>query len=651
MQRYTFPPSAFATGANILIDVGREVAGSNIDDAGQTTPGTAPHADAHVVGANAIAGSVLSDDHYPVHFYAVFDHPFAGTGAWNATNGAPVAGATGFESTKGGGIYASFDTSVSPVVTASIGVSFVSEDNAKLNLETELAGATSFDTLAERTRQAWARALRVIDVQSFDENQLRSFYTALYRVMHHPNVFQDVNGEYLGYDGAVHRIGAPGDPMPAGTNYYANYSFWDTYRAEMPLLMLIAPERVRDMMYSLNAIVAQGGRIPRWGWMNRYADFMNGEPGIAVVADAFCRGLVPPEIVDPLYENMRALALDRDRHRDPVYLDIGYIPYPGNGASGTLEHAINDFALAIVANKLHKDADRDALLALADNWRNVFDPSTRFMRPRTAVQDDEGAHPGPFANNYQGGYSPELPDGWKEGTGWQYTWLVPQNVRGLLEAVGGPDGLAGAQQRMDEFFTAGAAPYAGPEAQQKLSLYGIAFYGNQYSPANEHDLQATWLYNWAGQPWKTQQLQRAMQTLYRNAPDGLPGNDDLGTMSAWFVWSALGLYPVTPGSPTFNVGSPMFNRATIHRKDGDIEIGASGASATTKYVQTMIVGEDVVTRPWIRMADLVPAKPADKVRVNVVLGPVPNLEWGAQPTDAPPSMGSSPMSAFACGSG
>jgi predicted alpha-1,2-mannosidase len=645
MQRYTFPlPSGAGApdvSGNVLFDIGREVAGSADDDAGQTTPGVVPAASASIVPAErAIRGSIVSSDGYPVHFYAQFDRPFTGYGTWSTRGGAPVAGSTALSTTKGGGAYASFDTSAAQVVNVRIGLSFVSEDNAKLNLESELGDGFDFDGLRAKTVARWSSALKTIDVQGFDQDQLTSFYTALFHVQQHPNVFEDVNGDYLGYDGQTHRVGAPGDAMPPGSTYYANYSMWDTYRAEMPLLMLIAPDRVRDMMYSLNAIAKQGGRIPRWGWMNTYADFMNGQPGINVIADAYCRGLVPADIVDSLYENMRALALDAapaspgaPSHPSPSFITKGYIP---GDASGTLEHSISDFALALMANKLHHDADRDKLLALAGNWHNQFDPDTRFMRPRNAA--------GAFTTNSPLGYSPELPDGWKEGTGWQYSWLVPQDVRGLFDAMGAADGDALVQQRMTEFFGPGPVPYAGPEFQQKLALYGIAYYGNQYAPDNEHDLQAPWLYDWLGQPSKTAELQRAMQTLYRAAPDGLPGNDDLGTMSAWFVWSALGFYPVTPGSPTFAIGSPMFNRAIVHRKTGDIEIDSANSSVVTKYVQKVLLGDDAIDKPWFRFADV-----AHGARLDFVMGANPTSTWATDPKDAPPSMSSSSLSSFACG--
>jgi predicted alpha-1,2-mannosidase len=629
MQRYTFPAT---TTANVLFDVGRQVAGgASFGDAsqsatntGSTVPGT-NMARAHVLDDRTIAGtSNVTREHrndYTVHFVARFDRPFTTAGTWSARGGAAQDGVTSVTG-EGAGAYARFDTTQNARVVVKIGVSFVSEENALANLDAELPGGDyDFDALRARTRDAWNDALHSIVVEGGIDTDTISFYTALYHAQQHPNVFEDVNGDYLGYDHAVHRVGAPGDPMPAGSTYYANYSMWDTYRAQMPLLELIAPDRVRDMMRSLAATAVQGGRIPRWGWMDQYADFMNGEPGLQVVADAYCRGLVPQDALDILYPNMRALALDPARHRDPEYLDKGYVPA---GASGTLEHAIGDFALANVAHALGHESDRDALAALAGNWRKQFDTSSRFMRPR----DRNG--------NFTGNpYMPEMPDGWKEGTGWQYTWLVPQDVRGLFGAIGSTDGDAFVQQRLDTFFSESlAGPFAGAELQQKQSLYGIAFYGNQYAPSNEHDLQAPWLYDWLGQAWKGQQLQRHLQEVYRPAPDGLPGNDDLGTMSAWLVWSDLGFYPTTPGAPFYAMGSPLFPRAHIRLPNGEFRVEAPMASHAVKYVDGAFLNGTTLRRASFMHSELTRANGS----LTFAMSATPNVDLWSQPGAAPPSL-------------
>lgn len=631
MHRYTFPATS---EANVLIDAGRQIGGDDEDGAiPRSNPG-AHRALVNIVDDRTVMGTSDPDatgsDRYGVHFAIRFSRPFIASGTWGSRGADPTLGATSVDG-KGAGGFVTFDASVDQTVIASVGISFVSQANAMVNLETELAEAPfDFNALRGDTEDAWDDALAGIDVAGGTPAQQRAFTTALFHAQQHPNVFNDVNGDYRGYDHQTHRIGAPGDPMPAGTTMYANFSMWDTYRAEMPLLMLIAPDRVKDMMRSLAAIVVQGGRLPRWGLMDRYADFMNGEPALQVVSDAYCRGLVPPEVEQTLYSAMRTSALVN--RRDPSYLSLGYIPAPGSGASGTLEHALGDFALALVADAKGETADRDQLLNQAGNWRNHFDPSTRFLRPRLA----NGTW---FGNPYL----PEMPDGWREGTGWQYTWLVPHDPRGLFDAMGGADGDGFVTGRLDTFFAGAQLPIAGPEVQQKITGFGIAYYGNQYAPSNEHDLQAPWLYNWIGQPWKTQGLVRNLQGLYRDTPDGLPGNDDLGTMSAWFVWSALGFYPNTPGAPVYALGSPLFPSIRIHLANGrTVSIDAPNTEVAP-YVASASLNGNALSKSWITHENLLEGSD-----IAFEMSAAPDLSQWAGVAAAPPSQSANALADFGC---
>ena len=638
MHRYTFPPTG---PANVLLDIGRQIPGGGTDDV-QRTPGQYSASAEILPDARTVVGTANPSrdgpQRYAVHFAARFDRPFTGFGVWPRRGEAVQPGRTTVEGT-GAGAYVSFDPSTDRDVVVKVGISFVSRANALENLESELPGDDfGFDELRERTRESWDRALEVIEVSGGRDADLTSFYTALYHAQHHPNVFNDANGEYLGYDGAVHRVGDPGDPMPEGTTHYANFSFWDTYRGEMQLLALIAPDRFRDMMRSLLAISRWGGRLPRWGLMNTYADFMNGEPALPVIADGFCRGLVPADAADELYEEARHLALVE--HRDPSYLEKGYIPYDvqSSGASGTLEHALADFALALVADGLGRDADRDELLRLAGSWTNILDPDTRFVRPR--LSDGSWLTP----------YLPESPEGFREGTGWQYTWLVPHDVRGLFDRMGtARGGDAFVADRLDTFFSTavtGNVPLVMPEAQQKATLFGIAYAGNQYAPSNEHDLQAPYLHSFLGQPWKTQALARAYQGLYRPTPDGIPGNDDLGSLSAWYVWSALGFYPVIPGAPVYVLGSPAFPKAEIRVPGGSFEVEAPGASLVNKYVSDATLDDEPWNRTWFTHDRLV-----DGGSLRLEMGPVADQAWASGPQAAPPSASTAELAELGCGAG
>lgn len=624
MHRYTFPP---ATQGNVIIDAGRHIPGGPTEEV-QTTPGTYP-ARIDVVDATTVTGTANTTNagpqRYAVHFAARFDRPFDATSVWARRGDAALPGTT--VNGNGAGAAVTFDTIGDRDVVMKVGISFTSVADALNNLEDELPGADfDFEALRARTRAAWNGALGAIEVTGGTLPEKIAFTTAMYHAQHHPNVFSDADGSYRGYDGQTHQIGAPGDPMPAGSTYYANFSMWDTYRAEMPLLMLIAPDRVREMMRSLNAIDVQGGRWPRWGLNDQYADYMNGEPGLQVFSDAYCRGLVPNDVVDTMYAEARRLALvDR---RDPSYLQYGHVPMDisGSGASATLEHASGDFALALVANARGEATDEARLLAQAGNWRNNFDTSIGFMRPKRKD------------GSWKPDYRPEYPDNWREGTGWQYTWLVPHDAAGLFAAMGAQQ----ARDKLDTFFaTALNGNPVTPEVQQKITAYGITYYGNQYAPSNEHDLQAPWLYNWAGEPWKTQQIQRGYQALYRAAPDGLPGNDDLGTMSAWFVWSALGFYPNTPGAPVYTMGSPMFTEARIRVPGGTFTVSAPEASQASRFIQRATLdGTDLAGTTFTHDAF------APGGTLEVEMSPVPDLTWGT--AEPPPSMSTHPLDAFAC---
>jgi putative alpha-1,2-mannosidase len=267
----------------------------------------------------------------------------------------------------------------------------------------------------------------------------------------------------------------------------------------------------------------------------------------------------------------------------------------------------------------------------------VIDPASGFARPRNA----DGTWKTP--------YGPEEPDHFKEGTGWQYTWLAPHDFRGLFDLVGseeqGRNGDATVIERLDTFFSTALSDVpAVAEVQKTITAFGVVYAGNQYAPSNEHDLQAPYTYDYIGQPWKTQKIMRGFQALYRPTPDGLPGNDDLGSMSAWFVWSALGFFPEVPGAPLYVTGSPMFERAAIRPAGGDeIVVEAPGASIASKYIQSARLGDSSLDRPWFTHQDLL-----DAGSVSFGMGVTPNEGWGADPAAAPPSLSTHDLSAFGC---
>ena len=617
MHRYTFPPSP---QANVILDVGR----SN-KEWEPWDPSTSVHGSSlDVVDDHTVVGSTDSDQGYTIHFAAEFDRPFSGFGSWDRYGDEPAAGKASAAG-RGAGGYVSFDTTADRDVQVKVGISFVSRANALLNVDTEKPD-WDFDALRQKTRSEWSDSLSRIEVEGGTDADKTSFYTALYHAQQHPNVYSDVNGEYMGYDDRVH--------VTSDHEHYANFSLWDTYRGENQLLATIEPQRYRDMMLSLLDVYDQTGRFPQWAMNDALPDYMVGDPVQMTVADGYCRGLLDGTDVAAFYDALRHQAFEVRRDWNADYLDAGWV---AGGASETLEYALSDFALALVADSLGRDADRDALVARARNYANVIDPDSGFARPRNA----DGSWESP--------YSPGEPDHFVEGTGWQYTWLAPHDLRGLFDLVGaGRGGDQLVRDRLDTFFSTALSERstaAVPEAQQKITAFGILYAGNQYAPSNEHDLHAPYLYDYAGQPWKTQAIVRGYQSLYRPTPDGMPGNDDLGSMSAWYVWSALGFYPVTGGAPVYAVGSPVFEKATIRPADGSppVVVRAPGASALGKYVQSASLGDDALDKPWFTHDELF-----DSGRLTLAMGPLANESWGSAAEAAPPSLSSGGLDAFGC---
>lgn len=605
MHRYTFPPSP---QANVILDLAH-----NANRWSPLAPGTVPFG-VEVTEDNTILGTANTRQGYDIHFAAKFDRPFT------------------FTKTNFGAVV-SFDTLTDRDALVKVGISFVSRANALLNLDAEKPD-WDFDALRQKTRTEWNDSLSTVTVSGGTEGEKTSFYTALYNAQHHPNVYQDVNGEYMGQDDQVHTA--------TDRVHYANFSLWDTYRGLNQLQATIQPARYRDMMLSLLDIYEKGGRFPQWAMNDAYPDYMEGDPVQPTIVDGYCRGVLDDELVDEMYAALRSQAWDEGGRRSATesgyqeYHQRGFMSGRGADASGNFEYAIADFALAVMADSLGKTADRDELLTRADNYRELINPATGFAHPRNAD------------GSWMSGYDPMAPDYWKEGTGWQYTWLAPQDLRGLFDLVGG-NGRGGDEhviERLDTYFsTAASDSPAVAEAQKTATAFGVVYVGNQHAPSNEHDVHAPYLYDYIGQPWKTQKIMRGYQALFRPTPDGLPGNDDLGSMSAWFVWSALGFYPVQGGAPVYSVGSPMFTEAVIRPVGSDqaVTVRAPAASFVNKYIQSATLGGEELDRPWFTHDELFTARD-----VSFEMSPIENKSWGASKDAAPPSMSTDPLSAFGC---
>jgi predicted alpha-1,2-mannosidase len=554
------------------------------------------------VGDREVTGSVTSGrfcgqpNAYTVYFAAVFDRPF--------TNVADTV--------------VTFDTRTNPVVRVKVALSYVDVAGAEANLRAE---ARTFDvaTVAAAARRSWNRMLGRIRISGGTDEQRTQFYTALYHTMLGPNLFSDADGRYRGFDGQVHRATRP---------QYANFSGWDVYRSEIPLLALVAPEETSDMMASLLRNADEGGWLPKWPVANGYTDVMNGDAADPILAGAYAFGARGFDARHALDLMVRGAEADGppgqgwyvERPSRVPYLERGYVPNARstsispvpNGASETLEYAVDDFAIGRLAGAVGRPGVAARFHARSQNWANLFDTATGYIRPR----DADGAFP-PGAPVTTAGFGQS---GFQEGNAAQYTWMVPQNLRALADGIGGD---AAAAARLDSYFT---KLNAGPN--EPFHWQG-----------NEPTFGTPWAYNTFRQPWKTQAtVRRIMTELYHATPGGEPGNDDVGALSSWYVWAALGLYPQTPGVPLLVVGSPLFPHAEIDAGPGRrIVIDAPGAAADRPYVHALRVNGRPTGHTWLTLRD------RGTTRLDFTLAATPDTHWGTGRDDAPPSFGAGPV--------
>lgn len=639
--KFSFPGG---TPVNILIRTSDSEAGSS---------------DAHTtvdVAHRTVSGSVTSGNfcgykdkvdrrsYYTVYFVAEFDQPFLQTGAWQdrqVTAGATKAeGGSGFgqegytEKGHGSGVWVGFDPARAREVLVRIGISYVSEANARENLAAENPLGTTFDVLRQKAEVAWNRKLGQIEIEGATEDQRTVFTTALYHASMTPNVYSDANGEYRGMDGKVHHV------VGKQRAQYANFSGWDVYRSQLQLLTWLDPSVGSDIAQSLlNQSQQNGGVWDRWTHNSGATHVMNGDPAAPAIADiwafgghgfdagASLRSLVRAADVPTTADLSKSgcpFLCEAQRPGLDQWLKLHYIPVgaPGWGpAADTLEDASADFGISVLADRLSDKAVSRRFLERAQYWRNIWNPNAApdggYFENRNAdgtwalVQDGKDEAPHPF--------TPATEDGFVEGTAAQYVWMVPFNVHGLFEAMGGKQRAAA---RLDAFFyDANGAPAVTKAGPLHAEL------------SNEPSIETPWLYDFAGQPWKTQQLVRqVLNRSWLNAPNGMPGNDDLGEMSSWYLFASLGFYPEIPGRAELVLGSPLFSRIVIHRQAGDITIRAPGAAADKPYVSSLRVNGRSATKTWLPESFATHGGTLD-----FVLSAIPNKSFGAHDDDQPPS--------------
>jgi len=604
---FTYPASPEA--ATLLFDVGRNASG---------VTGAAWQAD----GERQLSGSVTSGgfcgtrNKYKVYFAAEFDRPFASVGTWQGEK--MTHGSRSVNGAKTGG-FVTFDTTTERAVRMKIGLSYVSAENARLNLRAENAG-WDFAAVRARARARWNDTLNRIEVSGGTLAERQVFYTALYHTLLHPTIFGDANGEYLGFDDQIH--------ASRTHTQYTNFSGWDIYRSQMPLIAWLFPEEASDMMQSLVNAAREGGGLPIWPVANDESGAMYGDPATASIASAYAFGArnfdtraalaamiknaTDPETKSKSYPARPALA---------DYLKYGYIPMEQKGLRGSpsvaLEYETADFALAQFA-RAHGDTETyREMMRRSQFWTRLFDPENKYIRGRWR---DGSWLPGFDFKAML--YKPELP--WRpeshksyvEGNAVQYTWMIPHNMRTLFDRIGGNDV---AVRRLDDFFK---EFNAGPDRP-------YFFIGN------EPVFPVPWAYNYAGQPWKTQHITRRVLTeLFTNTPGGIPGNDDLGATSSWIVFAAIGMYPVTPGVGGFSLNSPLFPGLKIRMGRGGktLRITGEGASARAPYVQELRLDGKPYESTWLPFERI-----ARGATLRFKLGDKPNTRWATAPSAAPPS--------------
>jgi predicted alpha-1,2-mannosidase len=513
------------------------------------------------------------------YFVAQFSLPFESYGVFEGS--AILHGKAEIANQKRMGGFLKFVLKGGKRVVVKIGTSFTGIDQARKNLLRETS-ALDFDAAREQLEQRWHAILSKVSVAGGSHEAKVRFYTALYHSFLLPRLYNDCDSSYPSFAGgdSICHVGEG--------NYYCDFSLWDTYRALHPLFNLVIPETNADMVRSLLLKARQGGWLPIFPCWNSYTSAMIGDHAIAVIADAFVKGVVTLSDEDYEYLKKNATQVPVDR-RDYLngkgvraldsYMRYGYVPlddsvkesfHKGEQVSRTLEYAFDDFALSQVAQKLGKINDSRKFLARSGNYRNVFNPALKCVCGRFA----DGEFTREFTKTKRMPYI-------TEGSPWQYTWYVPHDVNGLIAMMGGRSEF---NDSLDAFFSNG-----------------------QYWHGNEPDQQVPFLYNYSGAPWKTQKIVgQILQDEYSNTPGGLSGNDDTGQMSAWYVFASMGLYPVCPSKDEYTLCSPSFERIVVQLAGGKrLAIRADGVNAGKKYIASIDFNGKPVRNFSIKHSDLV----------------------------------------------
>lgn len=562
-HQYTFPASA---EAGIVFDLQ--------NGGGWDSP---VEAAIRIIDDRTICGYRYSKgwaDDQRVYFHAVFSRPFKNFQL--IADGKPVKE----QAARARILYgrADFETKQGDTLLLKVALSPTSTEAARKNLERELPGWNFQETVAAAD-EAWNKELSKIEICTGNEKDRRVFYTALYHTMIAPSLFCNTDGSYYGADKQVHEN--------EGFVNYTTFSLWDTYRALHPLMTIIHPEKIADIINTMLHIYQQQGKLPVWHLMGCETNCMTGNPGIPVVADALLKDFTGFD-KDLAYEALTRSALREERGMDHRK-QYGFLPCDKmkESVAYDLEYALADWCVAQAARKMGKKEDEQYFLERSRSYRHLFDDKTGFLRGKNSA--------GMFQEPFDPFNSAHREDNYCEGNAWQYTWLVPHDIDGLMACFGGKDAFL---SKLDSLFVVSGS--IGETASPDISgLIG------QYAHGNEPGHHTCYLYTMAGQPWKTADLVRyILHNLYKDSPDGICGNEDVGQMSAWYILSALGFYPVEPAGGKYVLGSPLFDKAVLHVAGGTFTIIAHDNSARNRYIQKVRLNGKPYHQSWIDHRDI-----------------------------------------------
>lgn len=581
-HRYTFPASK---QSNIIIDLKNRdhVLESNIE----------------IISDTEIQGLRRSrrwaDDQY-VYFYAKFSKPFKSSGI--ALDDKLVGGIKKAEGTNIRA-FVQFQTKDQEEVLVKIGISAVDIAGARKNLEAENPG-WDFGKIANDAKRSWNSFLSKIDVEGGTNKQQRIFYTALYHTAIAPNIFMDVDNRYRGVDHKIHKA--------EGFTNYTVFSLWDTFRANMPLYTIIDPARYQEFIKTFLEMYRISGVLPQWELAGNNTAVMIGYHTHSVILDGYMKG------IRGFDQKLAYEAMKKRVENIGYYKDLGYIPADksGGSVSEVMEYSYNDWSVSQMAKLLNQEEDFHDYSYRAQFYKNMYDPSTGFMRPKNS----DRRWVAPFDPS-------EGSEHFVEGNSFQYSLFAPHDVNGLIGLIGGDQKFIA---WMDTLFTKQSK-----HDQNAIDATGLI---GQYAHGNEPSHHMAYLYNYAGVPWKTMAIVRQiLDTLYDDQPNGLSGNEDCGQMSAWYILSAMGFYQVCPGTPDYVIGTPIFDKVTIHLENGKkFSIRANQPSAENKYIQAVTLNGAPYTKSWFTHQDIL-----NGAELVFEMGAIPNKGWGTAREDRPSS--------------